>query len=82
MIDKDFNAERVESAHATLMAFGRQAGPGEYDLSDLTNPEEFLAVAGDLIANLMHAADAAGVDMDQLLSRAILHYSAESNDVP
>lgn len=66
------DTERVEAAHVALRVFAGQYGP------DLCDPDRFLTIAGDLIANLLHAADAADVDTDTLLGRAVLHYAAES----
>jgi hypothetical protein len=77
MTGNNDNTERIEAAHVALRAFAGQYGPDEYG-TDLTEPDNFLTIAGDLIANLLHAADVAGVDTDTLLGRAILHYSAES----
>jgi hypothetical protein len=75
--DGNTNTERVEAAHVALRAFAGHCGPDEYG-TNLGDPDEFLTIAGDLIANLLHAADAVDVDADTLLGRAILHYSAES----
>lgn len=73
-------AERVKQAHTALRAFAAMFNPTEYDVSDLTDGGEFLCVAGDLVADLMHAADAAGIEPDELISRAELHYSAEAEE--
>jgi hypothetical protein len=86
------NAQRVESAHTALMAFGQYLGPEgpkenrttvyQYDGTDLdlTDPDQYLTIAGDLVANLMHAADVAGVDWQRILTRADMHYSAETTE--
>lgn len=78
MTDEDFNAERVEAGRAALISFSEQPGQGGYVVTDLSDAEQFLTVAGDLIANLMHCADAAGVDTYLLTDCARLHYAAET----
>jgi len=72
------NSQRVKHAHTALRAFAAMFNPVEYDVSDLTNGGEFLSVAGDLVADLMHAAVAAGIDPNRLIERAELHFTEES----
>lgn len=86
------NAQRAASAHVALAAFAEYLGPEgpkenrttvyryDGDGVDLADPDQFLTIVGDLVANLMHAADVAGADWQRILTRADMHYSAETTE--
>ncbi|QFG12578.1 hypothetical protein PBI_TOAKA_79 [Mycobacterium phage Toaka] len=43
--------------------------------------DEISTALQDLLGDLMHLADAAGVDFDELVAKAEFHYDAEVNDL-
>jgi hypothetical protein len=71
------NEDRRTWARAALDAFGEQTGQTGYDYSDAEMLEE---IAGDLICNLFHLADAAGLDPNKLIERGRFHYDDEVED--
>lgn len=67
--------ECVEIAHSALDTFGDKTNQTGYNYGDA---EQFVEIAGDLITNLMHAADLAGVDPEWLLHVAQRRYREEA----
>lgn len=65
-MDDVSNADRAAWALATLTAFGEITGVDEYDTA-----------IGDLICDLHHFADQEGIDWQEVLDRADMHYTAE-----
>jgi len=74
------NHTRALWARKALMAFAAETGQTA-DLEYLSDPERdrgwFLEVAGDLLADLFHLADAVGVEPEELVERARYHHDAE-----
>lgn len=65
------NTDRAERAIAIVNAYDRDNA--YTDLTDHTLAE----VAGDIIADLFHLADALGADPDEIIGRARMHHDAE-----
>jgi len=76
-MDEVDNMRRAEWAHAALDAFGQLTGQRDYDYRA---DETFREIAGDLLADLLHAADMAGVDPDELIEIGRWHYDEEVNE--
>jgi hypothetical protein len=66
------NTVRAQFAALAVKTFGDRVAPGE-DIETLI---------GDLLANLMHLCDAAGISFYILLERGRMHYDAELRDEP
>lgn len=71
------NEDRRDWARAALDAFGEQSGQIGMDYADAEHLDE---IAGDLIADLFHLANAAGLDIDALIERARDHHAHEHED--
>lgn len=69
------NEDRRTWARKALDAFGEQTGQTGYAYDDADCLGE---IAGDLICNLLHLADAAGLDIDELIERAKDHHDYEA----
>ena len=67
---EDMNDDRSESAAEALSAFQRVTGPKDED------------ALGDLLCDLMHRCDRDCCEFDASLSRARMHYKAETMSVP
>lgn len=68
------NEDRRGWARAALDAFGAQTGQTGYAYDD---PDCLSEIAGDLICNLLHLADAAGLDGTALIERGLDHWANE-----
>ncbi len=62
------NTTRAQFAALAVRAFADRVCPGG---------EEIETLVGDLLANLMHLCDAAGISFDGCLGTANMHYEAE-----
>lgn len=71
------NEDRRAWARKALDAFGAETGQTGYAYDDAECLGE---IAGDLICNLLHLADAAGLDADELIERGRDHYDCERED--
>ena len=67
------NTVRAQFAALAVRAFADRVCPGG---------EEIETLIGDLLANLMHLCDAAGIDFDDRLRNGRRHYDAEVHDEP
>lgn len=71
------NTDRARWAAAALDAFGAATGQIGYTYTD---PEHLSEIAADLVADLMHLGDQAGLDPEGLLDRGRRHYDDEHDD--
>ncbi len=68
------NEDRRRWARVALDAFGAETGQTDYDYR---NPEHLIEIGGDLICNLLHLADQAGMDPEVLLEKGRDHHDEE-----
>jgi hypothetical protein len=64
------NERRAERAFRTILYYGQWDGSDQDDVETL---------AGDFLTDLRHLCDESGYDWELILSRADLHYTAETH---